>query len=694
MTRTPDARQLAAQAQQSGDLRRAEEGYRSALRVNPRDGKIWFALGSLCADQERLVEAAACMRQALECEPGEAMWHIQLGDVLLRQEKYADAEAAYRRGLELKPNHVEALVNLGFALGELDRLDEALACYDRARLLSPAVPEIHHNRGNVLRELKRVDEAIASYDEALRQRPDYAKAHINKGVALVGRGSVAEAIGYLRRGVELKPDFAEAHNSLGTALSAHGQLEGAIACYERAIALKPDYPDAQWNRALMRLLHGEYERGWPDYEWRFQCRHISPLPAIRQPRWDGAPLEGRTILLYAEQGLGDTLQFVRFAPLVKARGGRVILQCQGMLIPLLQRCTGIDEFVAWGAPIPACDVWTPLMSIPAALATILETIPADIPYIHADAGLVEHWRRELAAVSGFRVGIAWQGSPRHAWDRHRSVPLSAFAPLAAVPGVRLISLQKGLGAEQVQQLAGAFEVTIVDLADRAGPFTDAAAIMQNLDLVVSVDSAIAHLAGALGVPVWLALPHTPDWRWLLDRSDSPWYPTARLFRQPAACAWPPVFRAIAGELDALAARRGARPLLVEVSAGELLDKLAILRIKSERITESRKLENVQRELDALGRVRQGIADTPELAELECQLKEVNERLWDIEDDIRRHEARQDFGASFVELARAVYQANDHRAAVKRAVNDLLGSRLVEEKSYAAFGNENDPTCNR
>jgi tetratricopeptide (TPR) repeat protein len=684
MTAADDVVQQGRQAQQTGDLRRAEEHYRQALRANPRSAAAWSALGGLCAAQNRLVEAVACMRQSLEIEPSNGQRHIQLGDVLLRQKQYADAETAYRLGLEQQPNQVEALVNRGFALGELGRLEEALACYDRARTLAPQVPEVHHNRGNMLRELRRMDEALASYDEALRLRPDYGKACINKGVALVALARIDEAVVHLERGAELLPDLADAHNSLGSALSAQRRSAEAFRHLERALALNPDHADAAWNRSLLWLQLGDYVRGWPAFEARWRCKQTVPPPTFHEPRWDGQPLAGRTILLYGEQGLGDTLHFVRYAPLVKARGGRVLVQCQNALLHLLSRTPGIDGLVGWGATPPPFDVWLPLMSLPAVFGTTLETIPATIPYIFPDLALVEHWRRQLAALPGFRVGIVWQGSPRHAWDRHRSVSLSAFAPLAQVPGVCLVSLQKGPGAEQLDELADAFPVvSFGDLLDRTGPFLDTAAIIRNLDLVVTVDSAVAHLAGALGAPVWLALHRSPDWRWLLDRSDNPWYPTVRLFRQPAHGDWPPVFRAIADALPAEIARASAaRPLLVEISAGELCDKIAILRIKTERIADPAKLANVQRELEALTQVRNRFALTPALADLEQQLREVNEKLWQIEDEIRLHEERHDFGAGFIELARAVYHTNDRRAAVKRAINDLLQSRLVEEKSYS------------
>ena len=490
------------QAHQSGETRAAEDAYRKLLRADPKDGRVWFALGTLCEDQGRSPEAIANYRQAIELDPRQADWHLRLGNVLLPLSRYAEAEDAYRKCLELTPTEVTALVNLGFALSEEEKHAEAQACYEQARKLAPGVPEVHHNLANLLREQGDFEAAMAGYEEALRLRPDYAKAHINRGVALVARGRLVEAELSLRRGVELQPEFAEAHSSFGTALSALGRIEDAEAAYETAIRLKPDYPDAHWNRSLVRLLRGDFERGWPEYEWRWQCKKAFPLPQIDRPRWNGEPVAGRTVLLYAEQGLGDTLHFIRYAALVKERGARVVVQCQGTLIPLLKRTPGIDQLVAWGEPVPECDTWAPLMSLPAIFKTKLETVPVAVPYLFPDPALVDHWRRFLAPIAGFTIGIAWQGSPRHAWDRHRSVALASFAPLAKVPGVRLVGLQKGL--TDADHASGVPLVAFGDALDRfSGPFMDTAAIMKCLDLVVTIDTSIAHLAGGLGVPVWL-----------------------------------------------------------------------------------------------------------------------------------------------------------------------------------------------
>lgn len=668
------------QHHQAGDLRRAERAYRNALRAEPRHVRAWFALAQLCDADRRPTEAAACFRQALEIEPHEAEGHFLLGNSFLNSASYADAEAPYRRCLELRPDHLAARVNLGFVLGELDRLDEARACYEQALRQQPDLAEAHHNLANLSREQRLYDQALAGYGESLRLRPDYAKALINRGIALVALGRLDEAVADLERGVTLEPGRADAHTSLGVALSLLQRFDEAHACHERALAIDPQFAEANWNRSLLWLLQGDYARGWPAYEWRWRCKRTLPPPAFDRPRWDGSPLAGKTILLYAEQGLGDTLQFVRYAALAKERGGRVVVQCQNALLSLLSRTPGLDGLVGWGADPPPYDVWAPLMSLPA----LADTTPGLVPYVFPDRERVAHWRGRLASVRGYRVGIAWQGSPRHPWDRHRSIPLERFEPLARVEGVRLISLQKNHGSEQLRALAGRFPVH--DLGESfdeiAGAFVDTSAVLANLDLVVCVDSAIAHLAGAMGVPCWLALPRTPDWRWLLGRSDSPWYPTLRLFRQTQTGDWGGVFGEMAEALRRRAVARPTRPVRIEVSPGELLDKLAILRIKSTRFLDEAQLRNVRAELEELEAAREeALPATPELADLEARLAAANETLWRIEDDLRRFEREQDFGPAFVELARSVYLENDRRGALKRAINDLLGSRLVEEKSY-------------
>jgi tetratricopeptide (TPR) repeat protein len=664
---------------QAGDHRRAEDGYRRLLRRDPRNTRVWYALAHLCAAARRWAEAAACFRQALELAPQEAGGYYDLGNVLLQEGKLAEAEAEYRRCLLLKPDHAEALVNLGYALAEQDKPGEARECYTRALQLRPEVAEIHHNLGNLLRDQGQPEEALAYYDQALRLRPDYAKAHINRGVARVACGRLDEAARDLEHGVALDPDRAEAHASLAGVLAVQQHFEEALAHNTRALTLNPQYAEAEWNRALIWLQLGDYARGWPAYEARWRCRHTQPLPAFPQPRWDGGALEGKTVLLYAEQGLGDTLHFVRYVPLVRARGaGRVILQCQNALLPLLSRSRGLDQVVGWGTPPPAFDVYAPLLSLPGLFHTTLETIPATVPYVFPDPELVAHWRRQLVPLRGLRVGIAWQGSPRYAWDRHRSVPLAPFEPLARVPGVQLVSLQKGPGSEQLPALGGRFPV--VSLGDRldetAGPFMDTAAVLANLDLVVSVDTAVAHLAGAMGVPVWLALTYTPHWCWLLGREDNLWYPTARLFRQTRHGDWAGVFARLTDALRQFAVDRPrVRPIGITVTPGELFDRIAQLRLQSRRLADPARLRAVQARLAELEAVRQeAVPDAPELDKWMAELESVHERLGQDEDAVRQCEGGQDFGPRFIEAARSVSADHARRTALQQAIDEWLGTQ--------------------
>jgi hypothetical protein len=345
--------------------------------------------------------------------------------------------------------------------------------------------------------------------------------------------------------------LAEAHNNLGTVLKEQGNLEEAIACFERALQIEPDCAAAHWNRALIDLLTGDFARGWREYAWRWQTTQQVRRP-FPQPEWDGQPLAEKTLLLHAEQGLGDTIQCIRYAPWVKQRAARVIVECQRPLFRLLSGFPGIDQLVAQGDALPQFDVQLPLLSLPGIHGTNGENVPARNPYLFAAAELVQRWRQRLSALEGVKIGISWQGNPKYASDRYRSIPLIQFAALAEIPGVCWISLQKGLGAEQLGAAGDCFRVRdfAAELDEASGPFMDTAAIMRNLDLVITSDTVNAHLAGALGVPVWVALPFVPDWRWLLNRSDTPWYPTMRLFRQGKAGDWPGVFADLQAALRA------------------------------------------------------------------------------------------------------------------------------------------------
>jgi tetratricopeptide (TPR) repeat protein len=464
----------------------------------------------------------------------------------------AAALASYDRAVALRPDHAKAHYNRGVALHELGRLDEALASYERAIALKSDFVEALNNSGNILADLKRHDEALASFDRVLDLRPDFSEALNNRGVTLYELRRFGEALASHERALAVHADNPEALNNRANALHALGRHDEALADYARAVALRPDYAEAHWNEGLARLRLGDFRGGWPRYEWGWKAGYRGAARPFTRPRWTGAePLAGKTLLLHAEQGFGDTIQFARYAPLIAAAGARVIVEAHASLGPLLSGMQGVSSIVSSGAPLPAFDFHCPLLSLPLALGTELHGIPAGAPYLHAPESRLEHWQARLPRTGGLRVGLAWSG--REKPDPGRSTTLAQLAPLFELPGIQFVSLQKELRDADAAALRArsGFLHFGPDLVD----FADTAAIIGQLDLVISIDTVVAHLAGALGKPVWILLPLLADWRWLLDRDDSPWYPTARLFRQDKPRNWTPVIARVRAALEEFDAAR-------------------------------------------------------------------------------------------------------------------------------------------
>jgi tetratricopeptide (TPR) repeat protein len=558
-----------------------------------------FRQGNQFREQSDSAEAILCYEQALRmCEKLPEV-HANLGIALAEQGKLDEAIGHWRRALELRPGFAHALSNLGVALTKQGKLEEARDSLEQALRYQPDFAEAAYNLGILFMQQRKRLEAIARFEETLRLQPDHAQAYNSLGLVLQECGKPGEAAMMLGKAVRIRPAFFEAYNNLGLAYAAQGKLdlaeasfqealrlnprcaaahanlgnlyadrerhEESLACYQLADWLKPDSP-ARWLRAMALLAMGDYVRGWPEFEGRWQLKELSRR-TFKQPPWDGSPLDGQTILLTMEQGFGDMLQFIRYASLVKERGGTVIVECYPGLLPLCSLCLGIDRLVDKVDDSLQFDVHAPLMSLPALCGTTLSTVPAQVPYLFPDPEEVDRWRRELDPVPDFKVGIAWQGNPDYANDGYRSIPLLELEPLARVPGVRLYSLQKGKGTEQLRSLGGRFEVAELtpELDATGGAFMETAAVMKNLDLVIAPDTAVAHLAGALGVSVWVALMHRPDWRWLRDRDDSPWYPTMRLFRQSQPVIWGPVFERMAVDLHKRVRDRTTRESSVSMS---------------------------------------------------------------------------------------------------------------------------------
>jgi tetratricopeptide (TPR) repeat protein len=565
-----------------GLLAQAAEHYRRAIQLKPDYVEAHGNLGEILRELGMLDTAQASLQEALRLKPDYADAYTNLGTLFRQRGLVSQALSCFQRALHLNSQSARTHNNLAVLLAECGRTEEALAFYRNAHFLEPTFVEALNNQGSLLRKCGRVEEALQSFREALRLNPNYAEAHCNLGNLLQAQGRHEEALACYREAIRLQPGFATAHNNLGAALQDEGRLdealasfddalrlepanaeslnnrgrvlldlstvEAALASFDRALALQPEFPEAHVNRGMALLLAGRLPEGWPEYEWRVRCKDYPPS-ALRLPFWDGGQLAGKTILLYAEQGLGDALQFIRYATLVKARGARVYVASPRPLATLLATCPGVDRVLVEDEAVPPeVQLQALLPSLPGIFGTTLETIPVDIPYLSADPARVARVREEVAFFEGFKIGIVWQGSLANRRERGRSLPLAEFAPLARLKGVHLFSLQVGPGREQLTAVAGQFP--IIDLGGRPdlASLDDTAAVAKNLDLVISIDTAMAHLAGALGVPVWVPLLVAPNWRWLLQREDSPWYPTVRLFRQRQRGNWEEVFARMCAEL--------------------------------------------------------------------------------------------------------------------------------------------------
>lgn len=439
---------------------------------------------------------------------------------------YAGAERLYLGVLNADPSSSAAWCYLGILRHDQKRFEEAEAAYRRALALQPNFPVAYNNLGNTLNALDRREEALACFERALTLQPDYGNVWKNKGAALTWLGRLDEAAECFRHALTRAPHDAQAHRDLG----------------------------------VVYLLQGRYREGWPEYEWRWQAPTMA-FPPLRQPKWDGGSLDGKTLFLLAEQGLGDTVHFIRYAGRLKQLYTcRIVVACHKPLAALVRTAPGVDGVIPHNAEPNEYDVYAPLLSLPGILGDAPGTLPADIPYLQADPDRLAYWRNELASYGGVRVGIAWQGNPDFEADRMRSAPLTALAPLGRLKGVTLFSLQKGVGEDQLERLAGRFDVVPLGrrLDVQGPPFADTAAVLQSLDLIIAVDTVIGHLAGALGANVWLALAYVPDWRWGMTGDRSEWYPTMRLFRQTRRADWPTVFEPMAQTLLQEHAPRVAR----------------------------------------------------------------------------------------------------------------------------------------
>lgn len=531
-----------------------------ALRTRPQFPEALLNRGNALIARGELIEALKDFRRALELRPQFLSAQLGVAAIQCDLRQFDTALAAVDAALAIDPNDATARRMRAKILLAASRYDEALAVVDALLALDPKLPKAHMQRAHVLEKLRRFDEALAAADEAVRLDPKDHEGHTARALVLGQLGRYAEQWQALDTAGRLGAASYFFLHGRAIALTDIGDLGNAIAAYDQAIAKDPLNPVAYYHRSFVNLALGNWDEGWGGHEWRLKTAEFSHPDLLKlAPKWAGEDLTGKKILLYYEQGHGDTIQFLRFVPLVVRRGAKVTLLVYEALRRLVaESFPDVDVTGSLGLR-SGFDFQSPLMSLPYVLNTTEATIPRDVPYIATDPQRVEKWRRRLGA-EGFRVGIAWQGNPKYPRDRFRSIPLRNFAALAAVPGVRLISLQSFNGLDQLAALPDGMKVETLgeEIVDNPDGFRDVAAVMANLDLMVMSDSAPPHLAGALGRPVWVALATRPDWRWLCDRSDSPWYPTMRLFRQTTSGDWESVFAEIAAALRAEVAGRAAR----------------------------------------------------------------------------------------------------------------------------------------
>lgn len=497
---------------QVGALDEARSACEQILRVHANDVDALKMMAAIAADERKTDEGMGWARLAMAADPTEPGPHFTMGRLCQGEGRLAEAEAHYRRSLALKPDQPKVLNNLGSVLHMQGKLDLAVASYRRALELDPALPQANQNLAAITRELPAAERAVEGFLRLLRENPKDAEAHTN----------------------------------LGNVYRELGRHREAIASFANAVACDPELAEAHFARSFELLLCGDYREGWEEFEWRWKVKALNaPMRGFRQPLWDGGDLPGRTVLLHAEQGFGDTLQFVRYAPLVARRCGSVLLECQPELVRLLANTAGLSGVYAAGEPLPPFDAHLPMMSLPRVFGTTLESIPWDKPYIQGTAAGAEPWR-SLVASRGANIGLRWAGRPQQGDDRKRSITLGMLAPLKHAPGASFYSLQKDDAAAQAASPPDGMR--LVDLGKHLGDFTDTAAVIRQLDLVITVDTSVAHLAGAMGVPTWVLVSFAADWRYHLEREDNPWYPSMRLFRQKADGDWPGVIERVAAAL--------------------------------------------------------------------------------------------------------------------------------------------------
>jgi tetratricopeptide (TPR) repeat protein len=501
----------------------------------------------------KLQEAAKLYKKALTTNPDVTKTLVRLGAAAAGQNKFTEAIHYYKTALSIEPRHLNAYVSLGIAHGKLEENEEAVRQFEIAIAIEPKYYEAHLQLSKTYMDLKQWEKAIEHAKKAIELQPNNIHSHLNMGHVYNKQGNLDMAVKQYEKVIAMDPKCANAYYNLGYTLRILKRTEEAIKVLTKASDLQENYVDAHVCLAQCYWTLNNFDKAWPEYEWRWQMLGINPRK-MDVPIWEGQDLRGKSILLYCEQGLGDTLQFIRFAKLVKQRGGTVVCKVQKPLTSILKSYPYVDKLITDFSDKTKFDYQIPLLNVPGVIKTKLETIPAEIPYLKADAKLVEYWKQKLAHDKKYKVGLCWHVDPEHELDKSpwalRSVPLSLFVPLSDIQGTSFYSLQKINGEEQLKDVPDSFSVHTFgyNFDEKHGRFMDTAAVIMNLDLVICVDTSVAHLAAAMGKKVWMLMPYSPDCRWYDDRADTPWYPTMRLFRQPKPYDWASVGKELVSAL--------------------------------------------------------------------------------------------------------------------------------------------------
>ncbi|MBF0173027.1 MAG: tetratricopeptide repeat protein [Magnetococcales bacterium] len=521
-----------------------------AIAIKPDFVAAHYNLGNAFKELGRWEPALASYAHALRLQPDFPEACLNTGSIYHLRGALTEAQHWYRRALNLRKAYPDALTNLGMILQSRGQFTEAIEHYRQALLFRPNNPEALSRWGIALQDMGNLTEAIEKYRQALVLRPQYAEVLSHLGGALLGLEQLTEAVATLERSLAIRPRFPAALANLGSALHKQGRLAEALGWFRKAEEVDPHFAEARFGAGLIHLLQGDYASGFAQYEWRWNTKGFQPH-GHTQPQWDGSPLSGGTLLVHCEQGMGDSIQWIRFLPALKERGATVVLYCPAPLQRLFSRVRAVDLVVTQRERIPHCAFQIPLMSLAGVLGTTLETLPKPLPDIAVDPVERQRWTDRLADRPGLKVGLVWRGNPRFKNDHIRSMTAASMAALTRVAGCFFVGLQVDGTEEERALLSG--QGNFIDLGKELGDFADTAAVVASLDLVIAVDTAVLHLAGSLGRPTWGLLPFVPDWRWLLDRSDSPWYPTVRLFRQEQPGSWPSVMEAVCNRLERVVA---------------------------------------------------------------------------------------------------------------------------------------------